>query len=225
MKEAWELARYIIDAKKCIDSLIYIRDNLKSLNINVRSRIENHLRQFYINCRVVLEKTYPNKKEKKEIREKDKIINSIFYEADKKYAHKDSNYVPKKYNSMDERIDDLKVKLKQVTIICKKMLPEGLTLDYVPHDKELYRLVNGIDYNKEERIKEMLFPLYNKNIGPLGDKVYEVYHDTEDNIDKPPIEYGVVLEEGLNIYEGLQNRQDWCIKCNVLFDLNMWCSL
>ena len=40
-----------------------------------------------------------------------------------------------------------------------------------------------------------------------------------------PGDYGVIMECGLNFYEGLQNRQDACIRINVLFDKNIWCSL
>ena len=36
--------------------------------------------------------------------------------------------------------------------------------------------------------------------------------------------YAVIMDNGINSYEGLQNRQDSCIKINVLFDLNMWCE-
>ena len=45
----WEVARYLIDAKKCIDSIWYIADNTKSLsNINLRKKTNELLREFYI---------------------------------------------------------------------------------------------------------------------------------------------------------------------------------
>lgn len=36
--------------------------------------------------------------------------------------------------------------------------------------------------------------------------------------------YATIVDNGINSYEGLQNRQDFCIKTNALFDLNMWCE-
>ena len=32
----------------------------------------------------------------------------------------------------------------------------------------------------------------------------------------------IIVENGLNSYEGLQNRQDFCIKFNILFGQNVW---
>ena len=34
--------------------------------------------------------------------------------------------------------------------------------------------------------------------------------------------YCVIIENGLNSYEGLQNRQDSCIKVNLLYGQKMW---
>ena len=57
----WELARYIIDAKKCIDSMMFISNNYKQLgNINLRERLDKLRQDFYINLGVVLEKNYKN---------------------------------------------------------------------------------------------------------------------------------------------------------------------
>lgn len=33
-----------------------------------------------------------------------------------------------------------------------------------------------------------------------------------------------MVENGINFYEALQNRQDACIKNNVLYNLETWCS-
>lgn len=38
-------------------------------------------------------------------------------------------------------------------------------------------------------------------------------------------EYAVIIENGINLFEGLQERQDACVKINVLFNQDMWCSL
>ena len=36
--------------------------------------------------------------------------------------------------------------------------------------------------------------------------------------------YCVTVDDGLTFEEGLQNRQDMCIKVNVLYNENMWAS-
>ena len=33
-----------------------------------------------------------------------------------------------------------------------------------------------------------------------------------------------MIENGINFYESLQNRQDACIKMNALYNLETWCS-
>ena len=66
-----------------------------------------------------------------------------------------------------------------------------------------------------------------------GDRVTikELYNRKKANIfsidDKEKLfnnETNIIMENGINSYEGLQNRQDSCIKINALFDLNMWCE-
>lgn len=48
MKE-WELARYLIDAKKNIDSIIFIDDNFEELsNINIYEEINKIQTEFYL---------------------------------------------------------------------------------------------------------------------------------------------------------------------------------
>ena len=47
----WELARYLIDAKKCVDSIMFIARHKKSLaNINLRKKIHDIQQEFYIKC-------------------------------------------------------------------------------------------------------------------------------------------------------------------------------
>ena len=59
----WELARYLIDAKKCVDSIMYIDENLAALrNIGVREKVDSKRRELYINCCVILDKVFPKKK-------------------------------------------------------------------------------------------------------------------------------------------------------------------
>ena len=59
-------------------------------------------------------------------------------------------------------------------------------------------------------------------------RTLKVFNDTEDirkieNEHKS--EYGVVVSNGLCFNEGVQERQDGCIKINVLFGGDIWCSV
>ncbi len=51
----------------------------------------------------------------------------------------------------------------------------------------------------------------------------KIFYDTEDirTVDNKS-DYFTVLEDGLTWEEGIQNRQDFCIRTNVLYDTNMW---
>ena len=69
----WELARYLIDAKKCVDSILFIEENKSRLvNIGLRDEVSLLRQRFYINCGVVLDAQFP-KREKKTICDKNEI--------------------------------------------------------------------------------------------------------------------------------------------------------
>lgn len=54
----------------------------------------------------------------------------------------------------------------------------------------------------------------------------KVFNDTEDIRTIADLEdYAVLLDTGITLKEGLQNRQDACIKINVLFNQNIWATL
>ena len=89
--EKWQLAQSLIDAKKIIDSLIYISENIKSVsNLNIHSKIKSMSKEFYIHLCVILDRAFLGKK--KSICETDEIVERIYYERDKNSAHKDKNY-------------------------------------------------------------------------------------------------------------------------------------
>lgn len=220
----WELARYVIDAKKCIDSLIYIDKYLDQLrHLEIREQVSLLCDRFYIRCCVVLDKTI----NKKEICATDDIVKTLYYERDKNSAHKDESYKGKNY-TIKEQINNMKTQLQHVVTLCKDNLPDVLTLNYVPYDKILFRLVNNLSsYDIEEVIKKKKFTNYGKLPEGVPFKEVKAFNDTEEirHIDENErSQYGVICECGLNMYEGLQNRQDFCIKVNVLFNLNMWVS-
>lgn len=223
----WGLARYLIEAKKGVDSILFIEDNKKELlNIGIRDEVESRRQQFYINCGEVLDARF-SKKEKREICASNEIIQAVYYERDKHYAHKDIDYRPKEYRTLYEMADVMKTQIRCIHKECSDNLPKNITLNFVSHDKRLFRQIYHITSQIEEKIKKQKHPQYGQKV-PKGAKRYptkKVFHDTEEINRIPQSEqnkYAVILEDGLNSYEGLQNRQDFCIKMNVLFGGDAW---
>lgn len=221
----WELARYIIDCKKSIDSIMYISENLKELsNLRLREIINEKLRIFYINIRIVYDKSM-SKSQKKELKQDDQIYIATMYEADKNYAHKDNAYEFKEMSSYKKLIIMLQEQLLHCFNLCKERLPECLTFDYVPHDYNLYRFVNCITPDKEKDIRKKLHIKEEEESKENLGKELKIFNDTEDiSLIDDKSDYAIYLEEGMTLLETLQNKQDFCIKANVLYDLNMWCT-
>lgn len=220
------MAKYLIDAKKDIDSLIYLDDNFSQLlNMGIKDFIYSKCSDFYIKLVVIIDKLGDN--QKKELKKSNPIINSVIFSRNKYYAHKDTDYKIPQYSSRQEIINQMKKELEEVRTCCSTLLPEKITLDYVSHDKDLFRFVHKIDVDREDQLKDEKHPLRNKSV-PIGDITMKAFNDVEEyNLIDPSKthEYGSIVEEGLNFYEGLQNRQDFCIKTNVLFDTDMWCTI
>lgn len=225
----WEIAQNIIDAKKTIDSLLFISNNIEKIrNLDIRSKAKSLNNSFYINLCVVLDKTVG--KEKKNICREDSIIDRIYYERDKHVAHKDKSYQKRVYASLKEEIEEKKQEILHVKEICSSVLPENLTLDFVSHDRDLFRQIYNVTPQKEEDIKKVKHPNYNRkehNQRNEDDnfKEFNVLYDIEDvnNLsDTERLNCCVVMEAGFNSYEGVQNRQDACIRINVLYNQNMW---
>ena len=50
MKDKWENASFLINAKKCIDSFLYISMNILQLsNLDLRDKLDKLRQNFYIN--------------------------------------------------------------------------------------------------------------------------------------------------------------------------------
>ena len=162
----------MIDAKKNIDSIIFIEENIdKICNLNLRRKVEELRREFYINCCVVLDKSHP--KNKKKICE-DKLIEAIYYERDKNCAHRDDDYKSPEFNQLSDMIETMKHQIQKVLVVCKDSLPNNITLDFVSHDKELFRLIYGITAEKEEEIKHRKYPEYGKTSHGIARNIYEI---------------------------------------------------
>ena len=62
----WEVARYLIDAKKNIDSIMYINKNIYELNnIDVSLKIRDVMQSFYLNLSYVLDEKYDTRDKNK----------------------------------------------------------------------------------------------------------------------------------------------------------------
>lgn len=234
MKE-WEVARYLIDAKKDIDSIIYFSENLEKIPLTIRKEYCDRIRDhFYINCCVVIDafldiKNIYNTKEEKfrsNWKSERPIIERLYYERDKNSAHIDKNYKIKEYESLTELKNEMIRQIKKVFEISKDILPNNIDLKFLSHDKVLFRLINGIDAKKEEKIRESMYSdkkgIYSK--APYGKALKAVYDIKEVRgiSEEEKQEIGVATEIGLNYFETIQNIQDFFIKINLIYGLNYW---
>ena len=220
----WELARYLIDAKKNIDSLLFVQLNIENLTyLNIKERFDKIQMEFYLKLCYILDDVF--KKNKKQICSGNKVIKAIYGERDKNNAHKDKNYIPKNYQSWNEIITIMKEQIEEVRKVCFEKLPNVLTLDYVPHDKELFRFIHGINKEKEDQINNQKYTIYSniENKTKINKKVFNDTEEIKTITDDERKDYAVLFKNGINFYEGIQERQDSCIKANVLFGLDVWC--
>ena len=224
--EKWQLAQSLIDAKKIIDSFMYISENIKLVsNLNIHSKMKSMSKEFYIYLCIILDNAFSDKK--KSICKSDEIVDRIYYERDKNSAHKDKSYRRRQYKTLEEEIVDKKKEITHVMELCKEVLPDNITLDFVPHDRDLFRQIHNISPKDEEIIKKLKHPGYGRTSAEdlAHSKTYQVLHDIDDikYISENDLnQYCVVMECGLNIYEGVQNRQDGCIRINVMNNQNIW---
>ena len=225
----WELAYLMIEAKKNIDSFIYIYDNFEKISFLVfQSKFKMIKDSFYIKCGTILDKCF---KDKKKLCQSDNIANSIYYERDKNSAHKDDNYFPQDTQLLPS-IETMKQQLNHLFDICSEYLPSELTLDYLSHDCELYRIVNGISLDKEKAIitesllnnlsSIFISPSINEKLESSQDGVFSLFFDAECAKYTDISNTVVVPRVGVNYAEAIQNIQDLCILGNIRCDKNGW---
>ena len=58
----------------------------------------------------------------------------------------------------------------------------------------------------------------------IGRAILDSVDDIRELSEEEKNRQAVMIENGLNSKEGLQNRQDSCIKINVLFNQNVWAT-
>lgn len=195
--------------------------NIDSIsNLDLYEIIEAKLRHFYINLCILLDNGLSSTI-LKNLKKEDDIIKNIYYERDKNYAHKDINYERKEFDNRKSLICKLQKEIEYCFKVCKEKLPKCITINYVSYDKNLFRFANQISPILEKELKNVLYS--NNNL--INGENYKVFNDTEEikNVANNN-EYAVIIENGLTLKEGLQNRQDSCIRINVLQNENVWCT-
>ena len=219
----WERAYYLIEAKECIDSLLFMQDNAHKLsNLDLSQRIQERRRTFYINLVIVFDKTPTANK--KQIKDTNPLISQIYYERDKHSAHADDDYCPHEFQ-WDSSIRLMQQQLEEIYTICKPHLPPVLTIDYVAHDKVLFRALHGITDDVEQAFNAIQ---YNTQLTPYQSPnsiaLRIVYTLEQARQHKGDSSWGVLIKCGLTHEEGLQERQRGCILMNVLMKRpqNIW---
>lgn len=221
----WEIARYLIDAKKEVDALWFVAVNVNKINGNIKRIVETHRNTFYINSAIIVDKLIETKgrKFKQELCGDNPFIEKLFYFRDKHSAHKDDDFRDKEYASIMEIVNECMEIIKEVKRVAQEILPDNITLNFVCYDPEHFRNIYGINKEIEEQINLSKYPFRNKEIEIKNPITKKVFNDTEnlwqvENKD----DYCTVLKDGLTMDESLQNTQDWCIKTNVLYGTDIW---
>ncbi len=77
----WEFTRYLIDAKKCVDSILYISENGEQLRyIDIRKKVTDKRRDFYISSCIVLDNHITNTGlKKKDLCNEDEVVWAVYY--------------------------------------------------------------------------------------------------------------------------------------------------
>ncbi len=230
---SWEVSKYLISAKKDIDSIMFIEENIKDIPLAIRrdyvERIKDH---FYINCCVVVDEflTQKNiirdKKLKTEWKEEHPIIKQIYYERDKNSAHIDETYKMKNYESFSKLIIEMKSQIRSIVNACAEILPNKLTINYFPHDKVLFRLINNVNNDEEQKINKSKYVDHKEGyaVGNLL-KPRRVVYDLKELrglSEEEKQELAVLVEAGLNFYEAQQNLEDFYILINCIHNKNLW---
>lgn len=224
----WEIARYLIDAKKEVDSLWYIAANMYQINGDIRRLVELRRNTFYINAAVVVDKfidarPYGTNKKlyKNNLQASNHLIEKLYMYRDKHAAHKDDDFQDTEFKSVMDIVRECITILKEVKNVCASILPNNITLNFVCYDGNLFRLIYGIDKDFECKIGKFKYTWPKLTTNKYIPK--KIFQDTEDLWKvKDPSEYCVILKDGLTLEEGIQTRQDAAIRLNVLYGKDVW---
>lgn len=226
----WQLASHLISAKKNVDSLLYISSNRNKMSTELYAdRVRKIKKEFCISSCIVIDSL--SKHSKEEFKEKYPTIKTLYYERNKNSAHRDNNYTPKLSNNLDDLLTYMKFTLLCIRYKCQETLPRILHLDFMPHDRELFRILENVNPEKEKLIHEKKSLFFNPSrTGYSSEKQVQLDDSPNlvenvadlDYVSQNNIDITVLFRDGINLYEGMQNRQDSLITMNVSLDTNSW---
>ena len=217
MTEKWKLANILFDAKLALDSLWYISKHINEI-YGVNRFIYDNRSKYYINCCAVMDRSIFSGNKNKDIKKSDGMINNIYTFKDKNYRLK----IP--FSSLEYEVYSLWDEILHVRDLCSAWLPNIFTLDFVCFDAILYRTLNKINIKDEEEIRKLKFPLYD-NSKKVDYNIIRAVDDIRVENANERGKYKVLIEEGLVLGEGFQNRQKACILFNIANNGNMWCRV
>lgn len=231
-KDKWYLAADLLKAKKSIDSLWYYSKHVRELP-DIKRLCESKRGEYCIGVCNVLDKSICANGKKKSVVDNDDTVKRIYHERDKHYAHRDRDYKQVfPYASLEAEVLCLQKELKHIRKICYDFLPTQITLDFVCYDRHAFRYIEQISTIREAEIIERRCKCYTlqnpyahcqkfviKDLHPIYD-IDEVDAMSEDEKKHA----AVVVYNGITNLEGLQNRQDAMVICNVLHGTQMWCT-
>lgn len=63
MMDKWQMSRYLIDAKKSVDTILFLAKYGESVSmVNIREKVIETRRKYYVNACVVLDMCFPKKR-------------------------------------------------------------------------------------------------------------------------------------------------------------------
>lgn len=212
----WQNAYYLILAKQGIDSLLFLQKYYDDLVFHEDFIRNYRLPLFYLSLCYILEDKYKEGK-KKEICESNKTIQQIFMKRDKNYAHKDANFKQENLE-LNDLIKTMKQELEEVYNTCKDKLPQNLKLEYVPHDRMLFRILYPLSYIKdiEDYCNHPIFYISDedKDVNELIKMNTSDARKTSDDME----EIGFHPVEGITRNEQYQDMELKAIKWEIEFE-------
>lgn len=203
----WEIANELYKAKKCYDSIWFIKENELQI-IQPNKHLNEQLNIFFIQLCTVIDKCFSGNIE--QLKHTDDIIEKIKYERNKHSAHTDEIY-DKNHTLKD--ITSLKSYIIHVYQLIKSQLPSSFTLDFVCYDKSLFRQIHKISPDIEKLLRPIHYYMSDKDNGNIDNipNISEEHLYTDMN-------NVLYLQNGLTNEENIQNTQDFLMKCHIDYD-------
>lgn len=150
-KDKWKNVGYLETAVGCVRSLIYYSEHQEECDyaFSEEKVVSEKYREFILNLSYVLDSFCCNiggnkTKNKKTLCIMSPIIQRIYYERDKNFAHKDKEYVQTAPISLEAQIEEMKKMIGAVKAICAEVLSCEYRITYFAYDDNLRFLVNSL---------------------------------------------------------------------------------